>query len=232
MADIQDLIVKASPQAPSKFIIIGDPFSGKTTLASKAPKPLFLSTDGNAAKAGLDAVFADSLNTVRRVIEYFPESKEYDTLVIDTIEGISDLFERSEIERHNEENPEAMIKALTDVPYGKLTGSLNKRLASFSEKLLMIPKNVIILSYMKRQVDDVSSSIVLSSELKGIRHFTKFADGMILTTYDGDKHEARVLNKRATMAGDVDYGDIENFLGLAGWALPTRKSKVGTTKKK
>jgi len=49
-------IVKAKPQAPSKFLVIGEPFSGKTTLASKAPKPVFLSTDGNAAQAGLDAI--------------------------------------------------------------------------------------------------------------------------------------------------------------------------------
>ena len=46
-------VVKATPQAPSKFLIIGEPFSGKTTIASKAPAPLFMSTDGNAAKSGL-----------------------------------------------------------------------------------------------------------------------------------------------------------------------------------
>ena len=49
-------IIKGKPQPPSKFVVMGDPFTGKTTLAAKAPRPLFISTDGNATKAGLDAV--------------------------------------------------------------------------------------------------------------------------------------------------------------------------------
>lgn len=77
-------IEKATPQPPSKFIIMGDPMSGKTTLAAKAPKPLFISTDGNAAKAGLHAVNADSLATVREAIDYFAKSDEQ-PLVIDTV---------------------------------------------------------------------------------------------------------------------------------------------------
>src|ERR1017187_341816 len=98
MADYKDLIIKGKPQPPNKFIIMGEPMSGKTTLAAKAPKPLFISTDGNAAKAGLDAVNADSLSAVRDAINYFASSKDYDTLVIDTVEGIADLFEHSVIE--------------------------------------------------------------------------------------------------------------------------------------
>jgi hypothetical protein len=38
MADIEKLIQKAKPSAPSKFIVMGDPMTGKTTLAAKAPK--------------------------------------------------------------------------------------------------------------------------------------------------------------------------------------------------
>lgn len=230
MADIADLIIKGKPQAPAKFIVIGDPMSGKTTLASKAPRPLFISTDGNAAKAGLDAINADSLGVVKQAIEYFKEAKEYDTLVIDTVEGIADLFEKSVLQTHVSETG-TQITALTDVPYGKLTGQFNKRIAAFSETLWQLPKNVVILSYTKRQVDDVSGAIVLSSELKGIRHFTKFADGVILCSYDGDKFEARVVNRRTVMAGEIEYGAIEPFLVAAGWELPKRKTKVGSTKK-
>ena len=94
MSDFTDQIVKGKPGAPSKFIVMGDPMTGKTTLAAKAPKPLFISTDGNAAKAGLDAVAADNIAIVREAINYFAETKDYDTLVIDTVEGIADLFEK------------------------------------------------------------------------------------------------------------------------------------------
>lgn len=230
MADIKDLIIKGKPAAPSKFIIMGDPMTGKTTLAAKAPKALFISTDGNAAKAGLDAINADSLSTVREAINFFTGAKEYDTLVIDTIEGIADLFEKTVIDNWNTETGQK-VSALTDVAYGKLTGQFNRRIAAFAETLWSLPKNVLVLTYTKRQVDDVSGSIVLASELKSIRQFTRFADGIILTSYDGEHYRAQVTSRRTVMAGEVEYGSIEPFLKAAGWELPARKTKVGTTKK-
>lgn len=230
MADIKDLIVKGKPQAPSKFIIMGDPMTGKTTLAAKAPKPLFISTDGNAAKAGLDAIYATDLSAVKQAIEYFNGAKEYETLVIDTVEGIADLFEKTVIDSFQNETGQK-ITALTDVPYGKLTGQFNRRIAAFAETLWSLPKNVMVLTYTKRQVDDVSGSIILASELKSIRQFTRFADGIILTSYDGEKHRAQVVSKRTVMAGTVEYGSIEDFLRAAGWELPAKKTKVGSVKK-
>jgi hypothetical protein len=231
LPDFKDMIIKAKPAAPSKFIIMGDPMTGKTTLAAKAPRPLFISTDGNAAKAGLDAVNADSLNTVRQAITYFSTTEDYDTLVVDTIEGIADLFERGVIEGWNRENPGNPVSAMTDVPYGKLTGQFNRRIAAFAETLWGLSKNVLVLTYTKRQVDDVSGSIVLASELKSIRQFTRFADGIILTSYDGERYRANVVSRRTVMAGEVDYGQIEPFLQAAGWELPAKKTKIGSTRK-
>lgn len=232
MSDIDKLIIKAKPAAPSKFIVMGDPMTGKTTLASKAPRPLFISTDGNAAKAGLDAIEATDLGVVKEAIDFFANSKEYDTLVIDTIEGIADLFERVVVDNWNASvGPESRANALTDVPYGKLTGQFNRRIAAFAENLCALPKNVLVLTYTKRQVDDVSGAIILNSELKSIRQFTRFADGIILTSYDGDKYRANVVSKRTVMAGEVEYGNIRPFLSAAGWELPQKKTKVGSTRK-
>lgn len=230
MTDISSLISKGKPAPPSKFIVMGDPMTGKTTLAAKAPKALFISTDGNAAKAGLHAVAATDLNTVRNAIDFFATSEEYDTLVIDTVEGIADLFEKTVLDTYMQESGQT-ITALTDVPYGKLTGQFNRRMAAFSETLWALPKNVIVLTYTKRQVDDVSGSIVLASELKSIRQFTRFADGIILTSYDGEKYRANVVSKRTVMAGNVEYGAIEPFLRAAGWELPAKKVKVGQARK-
>lgn len=230
MADFKDLIVHSKPAAPSKFIVIGEPMSGKTTLAAKAPRPLFISTDGNAAKAGLHAVNADNLSTVKQAIDYFNAADEYDTLVIDTIEGIADLFEKTVIDRYIQETGQ-VITALNDVPYGKLTGQFNKRIAAFSETLYLLKKNVVVLSYTKRRMDDVSGAIILDSELKNIRLFTKFSDAVILTSYDGEKYRAQVTSKRTVMAGKVEFGPIEDFLRAAGWEMPTRKTKVGSLKK-
>lgn len=230
MADIKDLIQKGKPAPPNKFIVMGDPMTGKTTLAAKAPRPLFISTDGNAAKAGLDAVAATSLQVVRDAINYFNDSKEYDTLVIDTVEGIADLFEKSVIDSYNQESGQ-LATSLNDVAYGKLTGQFNRRMAAFAETLWGLPKSVVVLTYMKRQVDDVSGSIVLASELKSIRQFTRFADGVILTSFDGEKYRAHVVSKRTVMAGEVTYGAIQPFLQAAGWDMAAKKVKIGSTRK-
>lgn len=230
MPDIKDLIQKAKPKPPSKFIIMGEPMSGKTTLASKAPRPLFISTDGNAAKAGLDAIDATDLAVVREAVKFFAESKDYDTLVIDTIEGIADLLEKGVIAAYNKETGQK-ITSLNDVPYGKLTGQFNRRIAAFSETLWGLKKNVIVLTYTKRRIDDVSGTIVLDSELKTIRQFTRFADGLILTSYDGEHYQARVVHKRTVVAGEVDFGAIEPLLKAAGWELPARKVKIGSAKR-
>lgn len=231
MPSIEDLIQQGTPAAPSKFIIMGDPMTGKTTLAAKAPKTLFISTDGNAAKAGLHAIDATSLQVVKQAIDWFSASEKYDTLVIDTVEGIADLFERSVVNAYNRENPDHEVSALTDVGFGKLTGKFNRRMSQFAEELASLKKNVLVLTYTKRQVDDISGSIILASELKSIRQFTKFTDGIILTTYDGERYRAQVVSKRTVMAGEVKYGSIEPFLRAAGWELPTKKTKVGSTKK-
>lgn len=224
-------IVKATPQAPSKFLIIGEPFSGKTTLASKAPAPLFISTDGNAAKSGLDAVNVKTVSDVMEAITLGLKSADYKTIVLDTIEGIVDIMTKEIIANANKMGLRTKggepIKALTDVDYGKLSGQLNARVQSFAEALATVKKNVVILSYSKRQLDEMTGSMVLASELKNIRLITRFMDAQVLTHYDGEKYRANIVSKREIMAGEVDLGEIESFLTAIGWTLPKRKTKLG-----
>lgn len=228
-------IVKAKPQAPRKFLVIGEPFAGKTTLAAKAPKPLFISTDGNAAKMGLDAVNVDTVKDIREAVEFAIKDKEYETIVIDTIEGIADIFSEELLKefvskglRDKEGHP---LKSLNDLPWGKGTSALNGKLLAFSEALAKLNKNVIVLSYSKRQVDEATGAIVLASELKNIRLFTRFIDVQVLASFDGEKHKAEVVSKRETVAGKVDLSHIKEFLNAIGWEMPKRSVKVGSTRK-
>jgi hypothetical protein len=229
-------IVKAKPQAPSKFLIMGEPFSGKTTLAAKAPAPLFISTDGNAAKAGLAAVNIKSSDDVKETIKLFIDSKEYKTLVVDTIEGVVDLLAAEELNKFKKMGMKAEggadLKSLSDLSWGKGTAALKKRIESLSNVFAGLHKNVIILSYTKRRTDDISGSIVLDSELKDIRLFTKFMDAQIMTIYDGEKYLAKLISKREIMAGNVELGEIGDFLSLVGWELPRVKTKIGKAQKR
>lgn len=230
-------VVEAKPQAPSKFLVIGEPFSGKTTLASKAPKPLFISTDGNAAKSGLAAVNVTSVQDIKETVQLFMESKgKYKTLVIDTIEGLVDIFTEEvlgEFKRkgiRGEDGGE--LKSLNDMSWGKGSAALKKRISAFAQALASLEGNVIILSYTKRRHDDVSGSIVLDSELKDIRLFTKFMDAQIITVFDGEKYKAQLISKREIMAGDVDLGEIASFLDAVGWEMARKSTKVGKAQKR
>lgn len=229
-------VVKATPQAPSKFLVIGEPFSGKTTLAAKAPAPLFISTDGNAAKMGLNAINVKSVADIRESGELFLKSKEYKTLVIDTIEGVVDIFTEEVLSEFISMGFKAEggepLKSLNDISWGKGTGALNKRIQAFSNALAMFKKNVIILSYTKRQIDEVTGSIILASELKNIRLITRFMDAQVLTSFDGEKHKANIISKREIMAGAVEMGDIEPFLRAIGWELPKKSVRLGKAQKR
>lgn len=229
-------VVKAKPQAPSKFLVIGEPFSGKTTLAAKSPAPLFISTDGNAAKMGLAAVNVKSVDDIKESLKLAISSKEYKTVIIDTIEGLVDLFTKEVIAGFNSQgfrlpNGEE-ITALQDVPFGRATGVLNARIQKFAESLANLKQNVIVLSYTKRRVDDVTGSIILDSEFKNIRLLTRFMDAQILTSFDGEKYKAAIISKREIMAGAVDLGEIEGFLNAIGWTLPKKSVKVGKAQKR
>ena len=227
-------ITKGKPHPPSRFLIMGEPFSGKTTLAAKAPKPLFISTDGNAAKAGLDAVNVESVQDVRDALALVHKHKEYKTVVIDTIEGVVDMLTSEVLAEYQNSGYKTadggQIQSLQDVPFGKATGNLNSRVEKLANSLAKVDRNIIIISYTKRRIDDVSGSIVLDSELKNIRFFTRFMDVQILTSYDGEKHKAEVIGKRETMAGDADLTGIKDFLNAAGWERPKRSVKLGSTK--
>ena len=228
-------VVKSAPQAPSKFLIIGEPFSGKTTLAAKAPAPLFVSTDGNAAKAGHDAINVRSTADITEAIQYAIKSEEYKTIVLDTLEGIVDIMTKEIIAEANKMGLHASngekITALADVGFGKLTGKLNDKVQRFADALALVKKNVVILSYSKRQIDEVSGAYVLSSEFKNIRLITRFMDAQVHTQYDGERYDARIISKREIVSGDVDLSEIEDFLSAIGWDLPKRKTKLGVAPK-
>ncbi len=78
----------------------------------------------------------------------------------------------------------------------------------------------------------ISGSIILDSELKNIRFFTKFMHAQIITIFDGEKYKAHLISKRETLAGEVKLGDIEPFLAAVGWDMARKSTKVGKAQKR
>ena len=176
------------------------------------------------------------MTDIREALELFVKSKDYKTVVIDTVEGVVDIFSDevlSEFKRMGiTSEGGGELKSLNDLSWGKGTAALNKRIGAFAEALAGINKNVIILSYTKRKIDDITGSIVLDSEFKNIRLFTKFMDAQVITTFDGEQYKARIVSKREIMAGQVELGEISGFLEAIGWDLKKQSVKVGKAQKR
>ena len=220
-------ITKNQAGIPRLMIVMGDPGAGKTTLAAKAPKPLFISTDGNATKIGLDAINVKTPEDVADSIKIATESTDYETIIIDTIEGFADILTPLALARYNQAN-NANYQSAAEVPfYGAnryLNDSLNKIFDMLHE--LSKTKTVLVLTYTKRVFDEPTQSYRIDSELKNLRQLTKYADARFWSQYDGAKYSSRLEMKRDFPADAPIPKALAEWLELAGWSLPKKSTKL------
>lgn len=220
-------ITKNQPSKPQLMIVMGDPGAGKTTLAAKAPKPLFISTDGNATKIGLDAVNVKSPEDIADAIKIATESKDYETIVIDTIEGFSDLLSPLALARYNAAN-NAKYTSVAEVPFYGANRYLNDMLNKIFDLLheLSKSKTVLVLTYTKRVFDEPTQAYRIDSELKNLRQLTKYADARFWVQYDGAKYTSRLEMKRDFPANSPIPKALAEWLETAGWSLPKKSTKL------
>ena len=127
-----------------KMLLYGEPGVGKSVFASKAPRPFFITTDGNyewledfGAKPE-DHIQVSSWEEAKKA---FKENYDkYDTIVVDLIE---DLFKWCE----QEFCVRSKIDHVSDIGYGKGYDITRNEFFLEISKLLGKPKNVILISH-------------------------------------------------------------------------------------
>ena len=127
-----------------KMLLYGEPGVGKSVFASKAPRPFFITTDGNyewledfGAKPE-DHIQVSSWDEAKKA---FKENYDkYDTIVVDLIE---DLFKWCE----QEFCIRSKIDHVSDIGYGKGYDITRNEFFLEISKLLGKPKNVILISH-------------------------------------------------------------------------------------
>lgn len=96
------------------FLIYGASGTGKTTLASYFPKPLFLSCEPGVLGGALSAVKNDPLfvkiDTYKQLMDILPKLKEYakkefETIVVDSMSYLSRIVMNSILQTINKEIP-------------------------------------------------------------------------------------------------------------------------------
>lgn len=126
-----------------KMAIYGEPGVGKSTFAAKAPKPFFITTDGNYEYLedffGANPEDHVQVNSWKETKAAFARNFDnYDTVVVDLVE---DTYMWAE----NEFCKDNAIRHISDLGYGKGYGILGNDFFIEYQKLLALPKNIILI---------------------------------------------------------------------------------------
>lgn len=96
---------------PLKIWLYGKPFTGKTYFASQFPKPLILSTDGNARFYSDNADFkkVSNLKDFNDQMKFVLEGKhEYQTIILDVTEHLYDFVRDYYLDKNNVDDESQM----------------------------------------------------------------------------------------------------------------------------
>ena len=128
-----------------KMVLYGEPGVGKSTFAAGAPKPFFITTDGNYEYledfCGMKAEDHQQCFSWAEMKKAFARDfTNYDTIVVDLLED-SYLWADNEFCRDNK------LLHISDLGYGKGYGILGNEFFIEYQKLLALPKNIILLMH-------------------------------------------------------------------------------------
>lgn len=128
-----------------KMVLYGEPGVGKSTFAAGAPRPFFITTDGNYEYledfCGMRAEDHQQCFSWAEMKKAFARDfSNYDTIVVDLLED-SYLWADNEFCRDNK------LLHISDLGYGKGYGILGNEFFIEYQKLLALPKNIILLMH-------------------------------------------------------------------------------------
>lgn len=224
-------------ERPLKVVLYGVEGIGKTTFASKFPKPLFLDLDNGSARLDVDRVQGiPDWNSLIEVVQSFAQSTDnpYDTLVIDTADAAARLCE-SYIINTKVTSRTKELKSIEDIPYGKgykMLAEEFSRLLVWLETCIDQGYNVVLLAHaMMRTVtqpdDDGnydhwelklpgSSVNKLGPLVKEWSDLLLFADykTILVDTKDGFGKKKARGGKRVMYTTHTPFADAKNRFGL------------------
>lgn len=131
-------------QKPQKVVVYGVEGIGKSTFAAQFPRPIFIDTEGSTGHldvARLDA--PESWEKLIQQVSWVIAQKDYDTLVIDTIDWAEKLAAESVCQRHN-------LRGIEDLGYGKGYVYLEEEFKKFLDMLSNVissGKNVVLTAH-------------------------------------------------------------------------------------
>lgn len=150
-----------------KALIMGAPSAGKTRSASFYPRPIFADYEkGRMSLADRNVPYAEIL-TSRDHEEFLrhveaecrkpPASRNYQTLVIDTL----DAYQRMIIQERLKAERKEALSGFAD------WGHLDAKMVGFINRLLQLPMNLVVNVHVKETKDGDDGPVLLTPKLKG-----------------------------------------------------------------
>ena len=212
-----------------KMIVYGEPGVGKSTFAAGAPRPFFITTDGNYEYledfCGMRPEDHQQCFSWAEMKKAFARDfTNYDTIVVDLLED-SYLWADNEFCRDNK------LLHISDLGYGKGYGILGNEFFIEYQKLLALPKNVILLMHGVTEV---------LKDRRGVEYSkygpSKLVRDKLITQLEGrvrffvrayaeatEGPDGRLLTKRyLSLApdGHTEYGIARGLSGDAPHSIP------------
>ncbi len=134
-----------------KMLLYGGPGVGKSVFATKAPKPFFITTDGNYAwldEFGAKPEDHKQVSTWSDFLDFVQEDSNFDnyeTIVIDLLQDLFDWCEYEFVKRNK-------LEHIGDLGYGKGYGITRDEFFIEISKLIAKDKHIILLMHETSQV--------------------------------------------------------------------------------
>ena len=146
--------VEIEKASKKKIWIYGQPFSGKTTFADKAPTPLNLNTDGNVKYVTMPRVLIkDEVTTEGRItnrkfawdvfketISELEKGSDFETIVVDLLEDVYEYARAFIFDKYN-------IEHESDSGFGKGWDLVRTEFLTQLKRLLNLDYNIILISH-------------------------------------------------------------------------------------
>ena len=201
-----------------KLFLYGEPYTGKTTFASKFPNPLILSTDGNYKFLTTPALDVNNLTDWKELIDVLAKKdNDYETIIIDVVDHLIDMVRDDILSAYN-------ITHESDLPHGKGWHMVKKPIYTILRKIVALPYNIIFIGHSQhytetdrigRDISYINSSLSekVSNVIKGL------VDGTFYVAKETEKEKDEDGNEHIITKYKMYLNTIDDMLKMGSRIL-------------